>query len=79
MSDEDRANNLDVPFRCSKIKFCPGDRLVLYVSRSASVNSVKLLLKAAQKWAGPEVEVIAIPQGHVQMEVNKEEVLNRDN
>lgn len=63
--------------RCSKIKFEPGDRILVRAHHRLTVDQVKRLRKSIQKWAGCEVEVLIYNGLDMEIEIEKRPTLPR--
>ena len=44
--------------KCSRIRFEPGDRVIVHVYCEIAADQEKKLRKGIQKWAGADVEVL---------------------
>ena len=46
--------------QCTRLKFQPGDRVIVRVFRQISLEQEKRLKRTVEKWAGDVVEVLVI-------------------
>lgn len=57
--------------QCSRLKFEPGDRVIVRVKQRLDRDSFKKLRKSVERWAGDHVEVILIDTTLMEIEVDR--------
>jgi len=64
-----RAKIADV--QCSRLKFQPGDRVLVRVYNRLDKDQAAKLRKGIQKWAGPDVEIMVYSPLDMEISVEK--------
>jgi len=64
--------------QCSRLKFEPGDRLLVRVYTKLDVEQKKRLKKSIQKWAGTDVEILIFDAFTMEIEVEKSQRIRGD-
>jgi hypothetical protein len=57
--------------QCSRLKFDPGDRILVKVYRPISNEQRKRLERAVEKWAGVAVRVLIINGAEMDLEIER--------
>lgn len=57
--------------QCTRLKFEPGDRVIVRVHDRLDGDQKRKLLKTVQKWAGTDVEVLLVDMRLFDVEVDK--------
>lgn len=61
--------------QCSRIKFEPGDRVIVRSHHRLSHEQAAKLRKSLQKWAGCEIEVLIVDLTQYDVEVDKRSIV----
>lgn len=61
--------------QCSRIKFEPGDRVLVRVYDTLDADQQRRLRRTIQKWAGVEVEVLIVDGRRMEVEVEKRSII----
>jgi hypothetical protein len=57
--------------QCQRLRFEPGDRIIVRVYSDLDRDQKRKLLKSVQKWAGSDVEVLLVDMRKYDIEVEK--------
>ena len=59
-------------FHCSRIKFSPGDRVLVRTFHELDANQKRQLRHAIEKWAGVDVEVLIYSTADMEITIEKQ-------
>jgi hypothetical protein len=57
--------------QCSRLKFEPGDRLLVHVNYPLTKNEERKLRRSIGRWAGEEVVILIVDRTKMTVEVDK--------